>query len=454
MTSLTQRLPTEVAPAPVVSAADAFSQSSTRVAKTTDATPAAAAAPQTTVAAPAAPLVETGQAKPPPTRDANGSTAAGSPADSEKAPPAAAAAALDAAAVAAEPPKRAPLVAAPLLDPPRTYEKDAKTIRALISLDEGPGLLVVAPADATVDDICKLCQPRVEKRFGKDASLALKLGVYGALPSTTKSLPDSARFEGIVRRTRASQVSLGGSGGEKRTRKAARTARKRFRGAADSSSDDDYNAGGCLPVAAVAPPSNAGELRARARVLFAELSMLTDGAARRPCLPCRRRRGDAAAGTPPPRRRRRVLVRSSRRRTSSTYRAGRDKTYRREVRTLLAARGWRVNVHGNQELGAVPPDGWPHVATILERSKNSSKASIRTITGAIDRDRAQNELEARSTRGRTPVRRRTPANTRGRIPPRRNTSRRRRRSSRTPRRTWRCPRRRPRARSGSRPRRP
>ena len=84
-----------------------------------------------------------------------------------------------------------------------------------------------------------------------------------------------------------------------------------------------------------------------------------------------------------PRRRRRVLVRSSRRRTpSKRYRAGRDKTYRREVRTLLAARGWRVNVHGNQELGAVPPDGWPHVATILERSKNSSKASIRTITGA------------------------------------------------------------------------
>ena len=30
----------------------------------------------------------------------------------------------------------------------------------------------------------------------------------------------------------------------------------------------------------------------------------------------------------------------------------------------------------------MPPDGWPHVATILERSKNSSKASIRTITGA------------------------------------------------------------------------
>ena len=58
-----------------------------------------------------------------------------------------------------------------------------------------PGLLVVAPADATVADVCRLCQPRVEKRFGKNASLALKLGVYGALPSTTKSLPDSARFE-------------------------------------------------------------------------------------------------------------------------------------------------------------------------------------------------------------------------------------------------------------------
>ena len=64
--------------------------------------------------------------------------------------------------------------------------------------------------------------------------------------------------------------------------------------------------------------------------------MLADGAARRPSF----RRGAAA---------------------ETRYRAGRDKTYRREVRTLLAARGWRVNAHGNQELGAVPPDGWPHV---------------------------------------------------------------------------------------------
>ncbi|CAH0376066.1 unnamed protein product, partial [Pelagomonas calceolata] len=263
-------------------AADGFSQVSTRDLKPSAATPPATAAPQTTVAEPAPPTPVAMDAKPPPPPAANGSPAAGSPADSEKAPPAAVAAPPDAAAAATAPPKRAPLVAAPLLDPPRTYEKDAKTIRALISLEDGPGLLVVAPADATVADICQICQPRVEKRFGKNASLALKLGVYGALPSTTKSLPDSARFEGIIRRTRASQVSLGGGVGEKRTRKAARTARKRFRGAADSSSDDDYNAGGCLPVAAVAPPSDAGELRARARVLFAELSMLTDGAARRP----------------------------------------------------------------------------------------------------------------------------------------------------------------------------
>ena len=192
----------EVARAPEMSAAESFSQSSTRVEKMSDAPPAAAASQPTTVAAPAAPPVETGQAKPPPTRDANGSTAAGSPADSEKAPPAAVAAPLDAAVATAAPPKRAPLVAAPLLDPPRTYEKDAKTIRALISLEDGPGLLVVAPADATVADVCRLCQPRVEKRFGKNASLALKLGVYGALPSTTKSLPDSARFEGMPQRRR------------------------------------------------------------------------------------------------------------------------------------------------------------------------------------------------------------------------------------------------------------
>ena len=266
----------QVAPPGARDAADGFSQVSTRDLKPSVATPPAAGASQTTVAEPAPPPVEAGQAKPPPQGGANGSTAAGSPSapNSEKAPPAAVAAPLDAAATAAEPPKRAPLVAAPLLDPPRTYEKDAKTIRALISLEDGPGLLVVAPADATVADVCRLCQPRVEKRFGKNASLALKLGVYGALPSTTKQLPDSARFEGIIRRTRASQVSFGGSVGEKRTRKAARTARKRFRGAADSSSDDDYSGGGILPVAAVAPPSNAGELRARARVLFAELSML------------------------------------------------------------------------------------------------------------------------------------------------------------------------------------
>ena len=91
---------------------------------------APAAAPNLAkVAEPTAPPtpVDT-EMKPPAPRDANRSTAAGSPADSEKAPPAAVAAAAPA------PPKPKPLVAAPLLDPPRTYEKDAKTIRALISL--------------------------------------------------------------------------------------------------------------------------------------------------------------------------------------------------------------------------------------------------------------------------------------------------------------------------------
>ena len=157
MASLVQSVQSVVAPPSEISAAESFSQSSTRVEKPSDA-PAAAASQPTTVAAPAAPPVETGQAKPPPPRAADGSIAAGSPAEKAEAPP-----------------KRAPLVAAPLLDPPRTYEKDAKTIRALISLEDGPGLLVVAPADATVADVCRLCQPRVEKRFGKDASLALKM---------------------------------------------------------------------------------------------------------------------------------------------------------------------------------------------------------------------------------------------------------------------------------------
>ena len=60
--------------------------------------------------------------------------------------------------------------------------------------------------------------------------------------------------------------------------------------------------------------------------------MLADGAARRPSF----RRGAAA---------------------ETRYRAGRDKTYRREVRTLLAARGWRVNAHGNQELCPILPVG-------------------------------------------------------------------------------------------------
>ena len=120
----------QVAPPGARDAADGFSQVSTRDLKPSVATPPAAGASQTTVAEPAPPPVEAGQAKPPPQGGANGSTAAGSPSapNSEKAPPAAVAAPLDAAATAAEPPKRAPLVAAPLLDPPRTYEKDAKTI--------------------------------------------------------------------------------------------------------------------------------------------------------------------------------------------------------------------------------------------------------------------------------------------------------------------------------------
>ena len=72
----------QVAPPGARDAADGFSQVSTRDLKPSAATPAASAAPQTTVAEPAAPPVETGQAKPP-APAANGSTAPGSPADSE-----------------------------------------------------------------------------------------------------------------------------------------------------------------------------------------------------------------------------------------------------------------------------------------------------------------------------------------------------------------------------------
>ena len=79
MASLVVGLPAEVAHAPEMSAAESFSQSSTRVEKPSEAPPAAANVAQTTVAEPAAPPVETGQTKPPPPDAANGSTAAGSP---------------------------------------------------------------------------------------------------------------------------------------------------------------------------------------------------------------------------------------------------------------------------------------------------------------------------------------------------------------------------------------
>ena len=61
---------------------------------------------------------------------------------------------------------------------------------------------------------------------------------------------------------------------------------------------------------------------------------------------------------------------------------GRDKHYKTDVRRALARSGWRVNDASNQELGAKPPPGWPVVGEILERSKNASKTSIRTITGS------------------------------------------------------------------------
>ena len=110
MTSLIQTQPREVAHAPEMSAAESFSQSSTRVEKPSEAPPAAANVAQTTVAAPVVtPPVDT-EAKPPPQGGANGSTAAGSPADSETAPPAAVAAALGRAHRAETVPRRGGLV--------------------------------------------------------------------------------------------------------------------------------------------------------------------------------------------------------------------------------------------------------------------------------------------------------------------------------------------------------
>ena len=82
MTSLIATSPAEVARAPEMRAAEGFSQSSTRVEKPSEAPPAAANVAQTTVAAPVVtPPVDT-EAKPPPPTAADGSTAAGSPADS------------------------------------------------------------------------------------------------------------------------------------------------------------------------------------------------------------------------------------------------------------------------------------------------------------------------------------------------------------------------------------
>ena len=77
MTSLIQTKPAEVAHAPGMSAAESFSQSSTRVEKPSAAPPAAQGATQTTVAAPAATAPVATEMKPPPPRAANGSTAAG-----------------------------------------------------------------------------------------------------------------------------------------------------------------------------------------------------------------------------------------------------------------------------------------------------------------------------------------------------------------------------------------
>ena len=74
----------QVAPPGARDAADGFSQVSTRDLKPSAATMPAAAAAQTTVAEPAATPPVATEMKPPAPPSANGSTAAGSPADSGK----------------------------------------------------------------------------------------------------------------------------------------------------------------------------------------------------------------------------------------------------------------------------------------------------------------------------------------------------------------------------------
>jgi len=203
------------------------------------------------------------------------------------------------------------------------------TVRALLKFGgDAPGLVIVVPTDASVGDVEKIAAPRVAERYGEGARCRLAIGGASLSPGVA-GLGDSRVFDAVVILDAACQTA------PMRTPRAA--APRRRREYVYDSDADSGNEEGLLPAADVPPPEDEAQLRARARVLFAEISMLTDG---------------------------------------------RDKHYKSDVRRALARNGWRVNETSNQEMGARPPDGWPRVAEILARNRNASKTSIRTITGA------------------------------------------------------------------------
>ena len=215
-----------------------------------------------------------------------------------------------------------PAPAAPAPAAPKTEDATpptAKTMRVLVRFagaEDAPGVVVLAPDGSSVAALRSLVAARVADRFGpgaKVAALALdRTPVRGAF-----ACYDDAVFTATVSRDAETQVGAG--------------ARH------DDEASDDDGPPKLIPRVEVAPPADDRELRATARLLYAELSLLTEG---------------------------------------------RDKGYKTNVRLALARAGWQVNDESNQELGAKPPAGWPAVGRILERSKNASKTSIRTITGS------------------------------------------------------------------------
>ena len=108
----------------------------------------------------------------------------------------------------------APLVAAMLLNPPRIFEPSEETIRVLIKFpeeeDSKTGMLVVTPVGASIDYVLEAVQPRIEHRFGRDATVTLhdtsgelarlERVTRSGLPLQTTNLPDSIRLDGIIHR--------------------------------------------------------------------------------------------------------------------------------------------------------------------------------------------------------------------------------------------------------------